>query len=115
MKRLKDAWRRRPILTTGFVLAVVLTGIFAFRSVAMMVYWTDPDHRDQTIQGWMTPRFVAQSWHLPPDVMLEALQVDKMPGRRQALRDIAAAQGISLQELAERIVMAAQMFRDSPK
>lgn len=115
MKRLMAAWRRRPIILSGFVLALVLTALFAFRSVAFMIFWADPSHFEQKIEGWMTPRYVAQSWHLPPDVMSRALHTDKMPVRRMALGDIAAAQGISLDELVTRITDAAKTFRDSKK
>ncbi len=113
MKRLINAWRRRPIITTGFALAVVFTGLFAVRAVTMMVYWSDPDHRDQAIQGWMTPRYVAQSWHLPPRVMYEALGTEEMPGRRKTLGDIAAERGISVKELSDQITRAADSFRET--
>ncbi len=111
MKRYKNAWKRRPVITTGFTLALLLTVVFAFRSVAFIVYWSDPARTDQEIQGWMTPRYVAQSWHLPRGVMFEALQTEKMPGIRQTLRQIAAQQGISMDELERRIVAAATAFR----
>ena len=113
MKRLINAWRRRPVITSGFILAVIFTALFAFRSVAFMIYWSDPNHRDLKIEGWMTPRYVAQSWNLPPKVMFQALNADEMPGRRQRLRDIAKLQGVTLDELANRITAAAKTYRDS--
>ena len=111
MKRLLAAWKRRPVITSAFILAVLFTCMFAFRSVAMLIYWSHPDHQNQAIQAWMTPRYVAQSWQLPPDVMYRALGTDEMPGRRIMLGEIAKQQGISMDELAARIAAAAATFR----
>jgi len=112
MKRLIHAWKRRPVFATGFVLATVVAVLFALRSVSMMIYWSDPDHRDQSIEGWMTPRYVARSWHLPPEVMIGAIGGSQMPDPRRPLNEIAADQGITLLELTTRITDAAAIFRD---
>lgn len=112
MKRLINAWRRRPIITTAFLIATVFTIMFAVRSATMMIYWSDPDHRDQTIEGWMTPRYVARSWNLPADIMVGAIGGDQMPDPRRPLHEIAAEQGIALQELTTRITNAAATFRE---
>jgi len=113
MKRFRTACKRRPVITAAFAIATVFAIMFAVRSAMFMTYWFDPAHRDQQIQGWMTPRYVAQSWHLPPRVMFGALQTDKMPGRRQTLADIAAAQGISVEQLTARIIAAATLYREN--
>lgn len=113
MKRFRNAWTQRPLLTTAFAVATLFSVMFAVRSVMFMVYWSDPARTDQQIQGWMTPRYVAQSWHLPPKVMFQALQTDNMPGRRLTLNDIAAAQGISVTELKARIIAAATAYREA--
>ncbi len=115
MKRYFSALRRHPFLTLGFTLATLMTVMFAVRSVVFMVYWSDPDKSDQAIQGWMTARYVAQSWHLPPKVMYTALGTEKMPGRRQTLDQIAQDLGISLSELEARIVTAATQYRAENK
>lgn len=115
MKRYRAAWRRHPIITTAFSIAVLFTVFFTFRSVAMMIYWANPDHHNVDIQAWMTPRYVMQSWHLNDDVMYQALQDDHLPGRRLTLGEIAAQQGITMPELKARIIAAATTFRDSQK
>lgn len=112
MSRLSATWRRRPLLTTVFGLALALTLFFAIRAVAFLIYWSDPAQRDQRIEGWMTPRYVVKSWRLPPEVMIEALGEGPMPGKRRTLADIATDQGITLEELAARIALAAQDHRD---
>lgn len=111
MKRLIAALKRRPVITSAFVLAVVLMVLFAVRGVVSMAYWSDPTRQDQSIQDWMTPRYVARSWHLPPEVMFTAIGETTMPEKRKPLHEIAAARGISFEELQARIVAAASAYR----
>ncbi|MEE9429151.1 MAG: hypothetical protein V3V25_13495 [Paracoccaceae bacterium] len=115
MKRLRNAWKHRPVLTSAFAVAVLLTVLFAVRSTVFMVYWSNPDHIDQEIRSWMTPRYIALSWHLPPEVMSQALGTEKMPGRRQSIADIAREQGISVQALVANIIATATTYRDSQR
>ena len=72
MRRL---WRDHRLLTAAFLLAVALTTFFAVRLVASWIYWNDPAHRDAEIAPWMTPRYVAHSWRLPPEIVAETLTV----------------------------------------
>ena len=57
-----------------------LTTFFAVRLVASWIYWNDPAHRDVEIAPWMTPRYVAHSWRLPPEVVAETLDLDPPAG-----------------------------------
>lgn len=111
MKRLATAWRQHPLVLSVFSLTVLLAGLFAIRAVVSLIYWTDPAHRDQIIEGWMTPRYVVESWHLPPEVMTQALGEGPMPGKRRTLDDIAEGQGVSVETLAARIAKAAHAYR----
>ena len=63
-------------LLAGFGVAVFVTGFFAIRFTVSMIYWADPAHLDQQIQGWMTPRYVVQSWQVHPEVIRDALGLD---------------------------------------
>ena len=112
MARVGRILRRHPLLFAAFVLATVLTLFLAGRAVMFAVYWADPDHRDQAIEGWMTPRYVARSWDLPPEALQDALgRAIPPPGERSTLAEIAAASGIPLPVLAARIVAAAEAHR----
>lgn len=115
MKRLKAAFQKRPILTGGFVLAVIFTALFAIRTTVFMVYWANPDHRDREIEPWMTPRFVARSWQLPPEVMVQALAIDNMPSPNTSLAKIAEERGVPFDRLRQDILAAAIRFRDENK
>ena len=75
-------WREHRLVFLAFVAALALTALFTIRAAVFAVYWTDPAHRDQAIEGWMTPRYVAHSWDLPRDVVGEALGLDPGGGPR---------------------------------
>ncbi len=111
MKRLAAAWRRHPVLTGGFMLALGFTVLFAVRSIVFLVYWSDPAHHDRAFEDWMTPRYIARSWKLPDEVVLEALHLEQMPRRRTTLAEIATRQGVTVQQLEEDIARAALDYR----
>ena len=108
MRRL---WHDHKLLTVGFLLAGALTAFFAVRLVASWIYWNDPAHRDVEIAGWMTPRYVAHSWHLPPDLVADVLELERQTGRPPTLADIAAERDVTVDDLAARIEAAAETHR----
>ena len=113
MRRLLAIWRRHPALMTGFVAALVLTLFFSARMMMFSIYWSNPMHRDQTLAGWMTPRYVAHSWRVDPDLMRAAIGPVQNPDRRRNLADIAAEQGIPLADLIARIQTAISASREA--
>ncbi len=110
MTRLLAAWRRHKLLATAFAAALLLTLFFAIRTAVFAVYWSDPAHRDQVLEGWMTPRYVAHSWRVPPEVMEAA--VGETPARRRPTLDaIAEHQGVPLADLTARLEAAIAAHR----
>ncbi len=74
----------------------------------------NPDHQDQALAGWMTPRYVMRSYQLPPDAIGPALFLvkDTTP-RRISLDAIAAENDLTLDDLQIRIDgVAAQVRAD---
>ncbi|GAB5445665.1 hypothetical protein [Gymnodinialimonas sp.] len=110
--RLKTAWTKAPWLTTAFALAVALTLFFAISAILDAIYWADPRHIDQEIAGWMSPGYVALSWDVPREVMIEAVNRAPGGGGPHRLEDIAAEQGVPLDALITRIEAAIQAHRD---
>jgi hypothetical protein len=106
----RTLWRRHRLLVLAFLAALALTVGFGVRSALFM-----PDFRappaDPPIEGWMTPRLVARGWHLPPEVLGAALGLEPGAGKRRTLDQIAAGQGITIDELAARIEAAALAYR----
>ncbi len=110
--RLAQLWAHHRIALLAFVVAIGALGFFGVRSLAATIYWMDPAHQEQRIKGWMTPRYVGQSYSIPRPVVEEALMFEKgSPLGRQRLSDIAAANGLTLDELQVRIDDATAAFR----
>jgi hypothetical protein len=103
MRTFINAWRHHPWLVGGLVAAIIATLFFGTRMVFFTIYWSDPAHRDQEVQGWMTPGYVAHSWDIPRGDLLQALGDLARPGEGKTLEQIAEDNGIPLQELTARI------------
>lgn len=93
MTALARLWRTHRIALLAFVAALAVTLFFAARLVFFTVYWTDPAHRDRHPEGWMTPGYLAKSWHVPREALGEALSLPPAEGRPPTLAEIAAERG----------------------
>ncbi len=115
MRRLASALRRHPVLFPAFGLALAVFLVFAVRSTMFAVYWADPAHRDQQIEGWMTPAYVSHSWHVPREVMEAAIGSDgpKLKGGKPTLDRIAREEGVPTADLIARIETAIATHRDT--
>ena len=104
--------KRWVLLVGAFVVAAALSVFFAVRFGVSIVYWSDPSHIDQAFEGWMTPRYVARSWDLPPDVVADALALEQDgAGRRVTLEEIARASGQDLPALFDALEGAITDYR----
>ncbi len=109
---IRRLWSRNRWLVIGFLLAVLLSLFFGIRALMFSLYWSDPAKRDQDIAGWMTPRYVAMSWDVPPEVISEALNLPQDgTGRRVTLRDLAAERGQEVDDLTADLDAAISAFR----
>lgn len=110
---LRMLWRRNRLLLIAFALALAVTTAFAIRSAMFWIWWQDPPHSDRPIEGWMTPRYVAMSWHVPREVMEEVVGPRRPApeGNPPALRDIAAERGIPVERLIVEIEAAIAAHR----
>ncbi len=105
LRRCQRIWCRHRLLSIIFLLAVVLTANFAWRTIDHAIYWANPDHHERTPESWMTPRYIARSWDLPQDQVETLLQLsnDTTPDRKQRLRDLARAEGVPVEVLIARL------------
>jgi hypothetical protein len=111
MTRLRRALAQHPLLVLSFLAASL--AVLAFATLFTLHALRFPQGRvsDQPIEGWMTPGYVAHSWHLPPQTMAEALGLAPGEGRGRTLAEIARARNISVEDLAQRIEAAAAAHR----
>ncbi len=96
-------WHRQPVALIGFVLALAVAGFFAWRFVDRAIYWSDSAHIHQAPQPWMTLGYVARSWLVDPHDLATALNLDPGAQRGRRLEEIAADQGVPVQEVIDRL------------
>ena len=111
MHRLRRAFSVAPWLASAFLIALALTLFFGIRAITGAIYWADPSHRDQEIAGWMTPRYVAMSWQVPPEVIVAALNLPRPEGRMPRLEDIAADRNTTVAALSAELQAAIAAYR----
>lgn len=113
MRRFIGAFKRHPWLVSGVVIAFAVTLFFIVRMVAFAIYWSDPAHRDQRVQGWMTPGYVAKSWGVPREDIRDLFEGLSLPMVPQPIGKIADENDITLDELTAQIEAAIAAHRAS--
>ena len=104
-------WRRRPLLTTAFLLACAATLFFSGRFVVQTVYWAN--HQEEPVRPWMTVGYVARSWGLEPmELDLTAgLPLPEVKGHPQPLSEIAKDRGVPVDEVIAEVEAAIATLR----
>ena len=100
---LKNLWQNHKLLLLAFILAAAATLMFAVRLMVVTIYFSNPAHQNQPLEGWMTPRYLAYSYDLTADELEQVLGVDPTSVSRVHLRNLLKDQGITLQELQKRL------------
>lgn len=114
LSRIKTLWTDHRLAFAALLIMLCAACYFAFNAITAAVYWNDPRHQDQPLADWMTPRYVAQSYSIPPEVIGDALFFDPTEApRRRRLDDIAAENGVTLDTLQQRVTDATTSFRAS--
>ena len=109
---LKRIWKAAPVATLSLAGAVLVALFFTAKSVMFWIYWSDPANRDRTIEAWMTPGYVAHSWYVPRDVVLDAINAPRGKDRRPRNFDqLAEFLGVPAEELIEQAQAAIDDYR----
>ena len=92
-------WRRHPMLTAGFGLAVLAALVFAFRGLMFAaMLWM---RAEQPVEGWMTPHFIALAYGIEIEAVEAVLGLTEDDRRGQSLDRLAAGQGKHVSALVE--------------
>ncbi len=111
MKTLKHLWAHHKIALTAFVLACGAVLYFGFTTLASAIYWMDPAHQDQALADWMTPRYVAQSYQLPRDIIEDVFMLERgVDPPRMRLGQIAENNSMTMDDLQTRLDAAHAAF-----
>jgi hypothetical protein len=111
MRRFVGAVKQHPWLVSGVVIAFAVTLFFVVRIVVFTIYWSDPAHRDQQVQAWMTPGYVAKSWGVPREDFRDLFDGLNLPMVPKPIGKIAAENDITLVELIAQIEAAIAAHR----
>lgn len=106
---LREALRRNRLAGAILVIALLAALFFAVRLGVYTLRWSDPERRDSPVAGWMTPGYVANSWRVPRDLVVEALGLDGP--RRITLEELAAETGVPLDTMIGEIEAAIAAYR----
>lgn len=110
--RMKYLWHHHRLALLAFATALSLAGFFGVKSVSQFIYWNDPQHQDQALAGWMTPRYIARSYDVPLEVVQEAFALAAdVPPRRISLETLAAERGVTALALQSRLDRAVAAWR----
>lgn len=99
-------FRRHPLLTLAFALALALTLFFAGRFVTRAIYWADPAHRDQPVAAWMTMGYIGRSWNLSPRDLDDAAGFARPEGKPLTLQQIADQRGVPVADVIRTVETA---------
>lgn len=109
---IQGLWRSHRVLFIVFLVALSLTVLFFVRTIVFTLHWADPAHQEQAIEGWMPIRYVARSWDVPPEVLVEALDLTAGERPRLTVAEIAAERNESVAEIAASLRTAIVGYRD---
>ncbi|SPF81013.1 hypothetical protein [Pseudoprimorskyibacter insulae] len=111
LRRIITSVRRKPLLALAFGLAVAVLVVFGARFFMHSTRWDDPKFRDQKIEAWMTPGFVGHSWHVPKEVVFNALDLTKDTPKVGSLDELADLRGVPVEDLIQKLEIAIAVFR----
>ncbi|MGI9434368.1 MAG: hypothetical protein ACR2Q4_06015 [Geminicoccaceae bacterium] len=108
----KRLWGAAPIATVILAFSFATSLFFGARVVAHWIYWHDPAHHEQQIAAWMTPGYIGNSWKVPKEVIIEALDAPEPPpdGVRN-LADLAEYHGVTVEEMIDHAEKGIAAFR----
>lgn len=111
--KLRHLWRHHPIALTLFGAATVLALVFVVRLAVFSLYWANPAHRQQLPEPWMTPGYVAFSWHMQIERVFHHLGLPDHPKKRLTLDQIAEARGQPVEALIADLTVFLQTQADA--
>ncbi|WP_339758818.1 hypothetical protein [uncultured Hoeflea sp.] len=106
---LRRLWRHNRWLTLSFLITLTLALVFIIRASVFFVYWQH--HADEPIEGWMTIRYVANSYRVDPKIVRDAIGLPQSGPDRRPLIRIAREDGKQLDQITERVLDAIKADR----
>ena len=96
----KRLWAAAPLATLLLALALAAAGLFGVRGVMLWAHRHERIASEQPVAAWMTPGLIAHSWHVPREVILDALDAPGRPAQGPMnLTELAEMQGTTVEAL----------------
>lgn len=112
---------RQPIAFAVCLVALLAAAVFGGRFITEALYFSNPAHRYQSLEPWMSPRYVSHSYDLPREVVADVfgidLEAERAEDRRDKpprMREIAQRQGLSIAELEAKLRATAAAYAANP-
>ncbi len=107
----KTFLRKNWMLLSGLIAAVIVAIWFATQVIMEFLYFNDPKNVDVDLKRWMTPLYIVETYDLPRPKVFEILQIDLEADRGRRLGRIAQRDGVTMEELTEKVREGAAQYR----
>lgn len=106
-------WRTQRLAVMALLVSALTLAVFGTRFTVRLIYFSDPDHVQQPLEGWMTLGYVARSWEVPRQSLHDWLHLPPDTPRRATIREIADNMGLSPADLGARLLAKANSLHGS--
>jgi hypothetical protein len=96
-------WQRHKVVFSALCLAFVALVFFTVRLISSTIYWSDPAHRFQKLEPWMTPAYISQSYKIESNELSILIGIDGRGSKRLSLEKIAQMRGINVKKLMDEL------------
>ncbi len=113
----KKMWHAAPLATVIFVLALLASVVFGARATVFWIKRPPMSERALPVAAWMTPRYIARSWGVPPRVIAEAIKAPIPPrDGPMSLTELAKMRDVPVEQvIAEAEAAIAAVFAERGK
>lgn len=101
-----QTFRRHPVLSLAFALALGLSLFFAGQFVMRTIYWMNPEHHNQQVMPWMTVGYIGRSWGVDPRELDGEAGLPLPDGDPMTLQQIASERGVPVADVIAEVQAA---------
>ncbi len=94
-------------MIVGFALSLAITGFFTVQAIRQAPH----RRRQETIRPWMNIPYIAYSYHVPAQVLYQALGLTSIPHDRRPLLEIARQEKQPVENLILKVEAAITQYR----
>jgi hypothetical protein len=104
LKKIRKFSRFQKLILLAFLVALSFTAVRVVRTVSDMAYWHY--HQDEPLNAWMNLHYVAHSYHIPPHVLYQALNLPHKPPDKRSLKTLSKSLDMPFETLKAKLEQA---------